>query len=393
MINKYKNYIMPTYAPPEIFFEKGNGVYLYDQQGNKYLDFIAGIAVNCLGYKHPKLTKAIKEQTEKILHISNLFPIKEQIQLAETLSNEFGGAKSFFCNSGAEANEGAIKLARKYAKKVLNSDKYEFITMNKSFHGRTLATVTATGQEKYQKDLSPLPQGFKYAEFGNIDSIKAQITAKTCAIIIEPIQGEGGINKAPKSFWEDLQATCKTNQILLIMDEVQTGIGRTGKMFGHQLFDIKPDIMTLAKGLGGGVPIGAIVAKPDVANAFSPGDHAATFGGNYLACKSALTVINTINNDKLLENVNQIGSFIKNELNTLKKKYPFIKEVRGEGLMIGCEIDESINCQQIIQKALEQKLIINCIGGKVIRIAPPLILTKSQAQEGLKILEKIFSNI
>lgn len=389
-MDKYNNYLIPTYSPQPIYFERGQGCYLYDPQNNRYLDFIAGIAVNCLGYNHPILTKAVQDQAEKIIHISNLFPIKEQIELAEVLSNRFAGSKAFFCNSGAEVIEGAIKLARKYAKKTFGENKYEFITMKNSFHGRTLAAITATGQEKYQKDLQPLPQGFSYAQFGNINSIKELITANTCGIIIEPIQGEGGINIASPEFWQELSILCREKNILLILDEIQTGMARTGKFFAHEYYGLKPDIITLAKGIAGGIPMGAVLASQNVAKGFEPGDHASTFGGNYLACVAALAVIKAIDMDNILDNVQKMEKIISNITINYKERFLFINDIRGKGLMWGIDLSEDTDCTSIIEKALEKNLILNCIGGHIIRITPPLIINEEELRVGFGIIEEIF---
>ncbi|HAR62949.1 MAG: aspartate aminotransferase family protein [Candidatus Margulisiibacteriota bacterium] len=389
-VSQYKEYIMPTYNPQKIVFERGHGCFLYDYDGNKYLDFIAGVAVNSLGYGHPKLVSQIEAQIHKLIHVSNLFIIKEQGILAKTLCDKFGRGKAFFCNSGAEAIEGAIKLARKYGKKTLGQNSYEIITMKKSFHGRTLAAITATGQEKYQKDLEPLPAGFFYAEFGNIASIRDLVSEKTCAILIEPVQGEGGINVATKEFWLSLAQLCEEKQILLILDEIQTGIGRTGTFFAHEHYGIKPDVICLAKGLGGGYPIGAIIAKDPVANCFQPGDHASTFGGNPLACGSASAVISIIEEEDIVGNVIKMESVICAATREYKQKFPFIKDIRGIGLMWGIELDSSIDCAGIVINALSKGLLINCIGGNIIRIAPPLIIGEQELLDGFSVLEQIF---
>lgn len=390
IINDHNNYIMPTYAPGDVCFEKGEGCYLFDENNKKYLDFISGIAVNCLGYNHPALNETIQKQAAKIIHISNLFANKQQIELGKKLNSKFGGGKTFFCNSGAEAIEGAIKLARKYSRKFIDENKYEFITMKKSFHGRTLTAITATGQEKYQTHLDPLPEGFSYAQFGDIESIKELISYRTCAIIIEPIQGEGGINQADKSFWKELSELCKKKSILLIFDEIQTGVGRTGKFFAYEHYGIKPDIITLAKGLGGGMPIGAIIARDEVANSFCPGDHASTFGGNYLACAAANTVIETIEKENILDHVQKMEKVVHKLASDLKKEFSFIDDIRGKGLMWGIDINsDKVDTAKIVKEGLKHGIILNCIGGHILRIAPPLIISEKELAEGFKLIKEI----
>ncbi|MFY9295722.1 MAG: acetylornithine transaminase [Caldicoprobacterales bacterium] len=373
-----------------VSFEYGEGCTLYDSQGKKYTDFVAGIAVNTLGYNHPALVEAITSQSEKLLHCSNLFYIKAQAQLAKLLVENSCGDKVFLCNSGAEANEGAIKLARKYFYSK-NLYKYEIITTLNSFHGRTMATLAATGQEKYQKPFEPLPTGFVHVPFNDIEAVENAISYKTCAVMVEPIQGEGGVIPATAEYMQALRKLCDDRGILLIFDEVQTGIGRTGKLFGYEQYGIEPDIFTLAKGLGGGIPIGAIVAKAFVASAMEPGDHGTTFGGNPLACTAALAVLSTILEEGILETVKDKGEYFTDQLIKLKNKFSFIKEVRGKGLMLGVELDEEVSGKEIVLDMLNRGFIINCAGNNTLRFVPPLIIQKDHIDDLVENLEKSFS--
>ena len=369
-----------------VSFEYGEGCSLYDTQGKEYIDFVAGIAVNTLGYNHPALGKAIVEQVEKLLHCSNLFYIESQAQLAKLLIENSCGDRIFVCNSGAEANEGAIKLARKYfySKHLY---RYEIITTLNSFLGRTMATLAATGQEKYQKPFEPMPTGFIHVPFNDIEAIEKAITYKTCAIMIEPIQGEGGIIPATAQYMQALRKLCDDKGLLLIFDEVQTGIGRTGKLFGYEHYGVEPDIFTLAKGLGGGIPIGAFVAKDFVASAIEPGDHGTTFGGNPLACTAALTVLSTILDKNFLEDVKTLGHYFQDRLIEVKEKFPFVREVRGKGLMLGMELEDRIPGKDIVLDMLDKGFIINCAGKNTLRFVPPLIIEKKDIDKLVENLE------
>ena len=388
LLKDAENYLMPNYARFNLFFERGEGVYLYDDKGNKYLDMLAGIAVNTLGYNHPRLTEAICQQAKNIIHISNLFQIKPQIEVAKILAENSlnGKGQVFFCNSGAEANETAIKLARKYFY-TKGVNKYEFISFKNSFHGRTLATITATGQPKYQEGFEPLPEGFKYAEINNIKSVKELITDKTAGIIIEIIQGEGGINPVEMEFIEELYNLTRKKNILLIVDEVQTGIGRTGKLFAYQHYNIEPDIITLAKGLGGGVPIGAVIGKKEITETFTAGSHGSTFGGNYLATISARTVLEEILKDNFLERVKVKGELLKSLLSELGFK------PRGLGLMVGITIPERFKAIDIMKECLKEGLIVGVAGNNSLRFTPPLIITEKEIEEGINILKKVLEKM
>ena len=383
-----KQYCINVFNPLKVAFTKGRGIYLYDTEGKRYMDMIGGIAVNSLGHGHRKLTNAIAKQAKELIHCCNYYVIPQRSELAYKLCRISFADKCFFGNSGAEANEAAIKIARGYFYHK-GIEKYEIITAKMSFHGRTLATVAATGQEKFSKPFAPVMPGFKYAEFNNIDAIKEAYTSKTCAVMLELIQGESGVHPADKEYVREVRKFCSEKGILLIIDEVQTGIGRTGMMFCHERYGITPDIITLAKGLAGGVPIGAMLCTDEVASGFQPGDHGTTFGGNPLACTAANTVIDTIEEDNLLDNVNSVSTFLFDKLNALKDKYPVIKDVRGMGLLIGIEFDEKISASMLKERLLKEGVLVSSIGASTIRIAPPLIMSKLHAIEFLRIMKKI----
>lgn len=380
---------MPVFARYPIVLTHGEGPYVYDNEGNKYLDFLAGIAVNVLGHAHPKLVAAIAEQAGKIIHCSNLYYTEEQTSLAKSLADLSGLDKVFLANSGAEANEGALKLARKYGK-TLSEEKVEIITAEHCFHGRTLATLTATAQPKYQKGYEPLPAGFKYVPYNDIEALKAAVSTKTCAIMLEPIQGEGGVNVPDDGYLQKVRQLCDENDILLIFDEIQTGVGRTGKMFAYEHFNIKPDIVTMAKGLGGGVPIGAFIAKAKVANVFAPGDHGTTFGGNPLASAAGNAVLKVMKDEKLIENAATVGAYMVKQLQSLQAKYPaLISGVRGKGLMIGMTLTQP--GRAIVEQCLEKGIIINCTAGNVIRLVPPLNINNGHVDEVIKVLDSVLA--
>ena len=393
IISLDKKYYMNTFGNRiPVVFEYGHRSTLYDKEGNSYTDFLAGIAVNILGYGHPALVEAVTAQAKKLMHCSNLFYIESQAQLAQLLVRNSCGDKVFFANSGAEANEAAIKLARKYFWDM-GMNKYEIITAENSFHGRTLAALAATGQEKYQKPFIPMPEGFRSVPFNDLEAINKAIGYTTCAVMIELIQGEGGIIEADYQYIKGLEQLCKEKGILLIIDEVQTGMGRTGKLFAYQHFDIQPDIITLAKGLGGGVPIGAVIARDEVASAFDPGSHGSTFGGNPLACSAGIAVLNTILEDGLTDKCAELGNYFKGRLVALKVKYGFIKDVRGKGLMLGMELDESVSGKDIVNQAFKKGFIINCTGCNTLRFVPPLIISQDEIDNLVSQLDSIFSNI
>ncbi|NLW25096.1 MAG: acetylornithine transaminase [Clostridia bacterium] len=376
-----EKYVMNTYKRLPKVFVKGSGAYIWDSEGNKYLDFVSGIAVNSLGHCPPEVTEAIKEQAEKLIHCSNLYWIEPQIKLAQKLVEESCCDKACFCNSGTEANEAAIKLARKWGQ-----GRYEIITMEKSFHGRTLGSLTATGQEKYQKAFRPLPAGFKYVPFNDLEALEKALTPQTCAVMLECIQGEGGVNVPEPGYLQGVEKICRENNLLLIVDEVQTGLGRTGKPFAYQNFGISPDIITLAKALGGGVPIGAMLAKEEVAQAFEPGDHAATFGGNPLATQAALAAVSVLFDEEFLKEVTVKGEYLKGKLTELQKDFPQITKVKGIGLMVGCEL--SMDAASIVEYCLQQQVLINAVGGKILRFVPPLIVTEEEIDHVIEVLRQ-----
>lgn len=386
-----QQYVMNTYGRLPMAFVKGEGCRVWDADGRQYLDFVGGLAVNSLGHAHPKVAEAVCRQAKTLLHCSNLYWIEPQVKLAKLLVENSCAGKVFFCNSGAEANEGAIKLARKYAKVNLGPDKYEIITATNSFHGRTLAAVTATGQTKYQKGFDPLPPGFNYVPYNDLAALEQSIGPQTCAVMLEPVQGEGGVIPAHPAYLEGVAGLCKEKGLLLIFDEVQCGLGRTGKFLAYQHYQVEPDIITLAKALGGGFPIGAMLAKDHVASAFQPGDHASTFGGNPLACAAALAAMETILQDGVQENSQSMGEYFKNQLTTLAQKYPYVKEVRGLGLMLGMEL--TIEGKDIVARCLEQGLLINCTNGNVLRFLPPLIITRDEVDQAVAILDQAMKNV
>ncbi len=391
LIEKEKKYLMQTYSRPGMVLDKGEGMKVWDLEGKQYYDFIGGIAVNALGYSHPKLVQAIKNQAEQLIHCSNLYYSEPQIILAQLLVELSCGDKVFFANSGAEVNEGAIKLAVKYFKEQ-NKDKHTIIYMKNSFHGRTIGTLAATGKYKYQKDYLPLLPKFKQAIFNNLDSVKEAVDDQVAAIMVEPIQGEGGINIASKEFIEGLRELCNKNDMLLIFDEIQCGLGRTGKVFAYQYYNVEPDILTLAKPLGGGLPIGALIAKEKIASSFKPGDHGTTFGGNPVACAAAIAYLKVLQGENLISKCKEKGEYFKKKIEELKEKHPeFIKEVRMIGLMVGLEIEK--DGSEVVKKCLEEGVLINCTAGNVLRLLPPLIIEEEEIDYLIGVLDKIFKKI
>ena len=387
IIDNDKKYYMNTFGDRlPVCFESGEGIKLYSTDGKVYYDFMAGIAVNCLGYGNKKLEDAICNQVKKLLHTSSLYYIKSQAELAKVLCENSFADKAFFANSGAEANEGAIKLARKYFYKK-NEEKYEIITLKNSFHGRTLTTVSATGQEKYQKPYSPLTPSFVHVEKNDIDALKSAINEKTGAIMLELIQGESGVVPLDKDYVKEVRQICDDNDIVLIIDEIQTGMGRTGKLFCYENYGIEPDIMTLAKALAGGVPIGAVLAK-DKFCAFEPGDHGTTFGGNHLATSTALCVVEELLFGGVLQNAKDVGEYLIKSLNELKEKTDKIKEVRGMGLMVGIELSVPEN-KKYASQLFEKGILVGTIGTNIFRLVPPLIITKEDIDMFIKNLYEV----
>lgn len=389
IINLYNKYVIGSYTRNPVAIVRGRGSWVWDADGKKYLDLFPGWGVNGLGHCHPAVVKAVKKQAKTLMHVPNNYYIEPQAKLAKLLiENSFPG-KCFFCNSGAEANEAAIKLARKYGNQ---NGKNEIITCFNSFHGRTLATITATAQPKYQQGFEPLIPGFKYIPYGDISAARKAITPTTIAIMLEPIQGEGGIQVASREYFQQLRVLCNEQKLLLIFDEVQTGMGRTGEMFCYKNFGVEPDIITLAKALGGGLAIGAIIAKEYLAGALSPGTHASTFGGNPLACEAAIAVIETVQKYSLLNKTQEYGKYLKNQLLEMAKTFPaIIKEVRGMGLMLGVELH--IPGAEIVKKCMEKGLLINCTHNNILRIMPGMTVTKSELDTGLEILKKVIKEI
>lgn len=388
-----KKYFMNTFGDRlPVCFTKGQGMKLWDMDGKVYYDFLGGIAVSALGHSHPVLVNALIEQAQKFIHCSNYYYIESQAKLAQLIVENSCCDKVFFANSGAEANEGAIKLARLYFRKKGVPEKFEIITLEKSFHGRTLATLAATGQEKYQKNYCPLTPKFLSVPMNDIDVLENAITEYTCGIMLEPIQGESGVNPANVDYIKKVRELCDKKDILLIFDEVQCGLGRTGKMFGYENFGIEPDIFTLAKALGGGFPIGALCAKEPYASAFEPGDHGSTFGGNPLACSAGLATLSTIINDKLYDNSAKMGEYFTDKLNKLKNKHPIITEVRGKGLMIGVQLAAPI-AVKIKKKFLEQGFLIGSVGDNIIRMLPPLIISKDDIDMYIAALDKVLDKM
>jgi acetylornithine/N-succinyldiaminopimelate aminotransferase len=373
------DYFINTFTRQPIVLDHGEGVKVWDIDGNEYLDMFAGIAVNCLGHNHPKLVKAIQDQAEKLIHISSIYYNEPALIYAKRLIEMTSFDRIFYANSGAEANEGAIKLAVKY------TGKSEIISTVDSFHGRTIMTLAATGHEEYHEPFKAvMPKGFINVEYNNIDAIKEAITENTAAIIIEPVQGEGGVNVPDKEYFQEIEKLCKEKGIVLIVDEVPTGFGRCGTLFAHELYGIKPDIMTMAKGIGGGVPMGGILATEEVASAFVPGDHGTTFGGGPLVCAAANAVLDAFEEENVLDNVNEVGQYFIDELKKLDKDV--IADVRGVGLMVGLELTKP--GAEYVDKLREAGFLINCTAGNVLRFVPPLTITKEEIDEFVKALDE-----
>jgi acetylornithine/N-succinyldiaminopimelate aminotransferase len=393
--------VMPTYGRFPLAIARGEGCRLWDAEGHRYLDFVAGIATCTLGHAHPALVEAVTRQIQTLHHVSNLYYIPQQGELAQWLTQNSCADFAFFCNSGAEANEGAIKLARKYAHTVLGIQNPIIITANASFHGRTLATVTATGQPKYQKNFSPLVPGFHYVPYNDITALETAIAdlnapeRQVAAIMLEPLQGEGGVRPGDVAYFQRVRQLCDEKGILLILDEVQVGIGRSGKLWGYENLGIEPDIFTSAKGLAGGIPIGAMLCKASC-NVFQPGDHASTFGGNPFACAAALAVCHTLHTEHLLDNVQQRGMQLRQGLQAIAQAHPdLIAEVRGWGLINGLELQPhgSVSAIDIVKMSMDKGLLLVPAGTNVVRFVPPLIVSAPEVEEALAILEQVIQTI
>jgi len=383
-------YLLNTYKRPEVAFVKGQGARLWDADGKEYIDFLAGIAVNSLGCNYSKLVETIGEQCSKIMHSSNLYWIEPQVELAKLLCENSFGDKVFFCNSGTEANEAAIKTARKYSIRKYGLHRCEIISMLNSFHGRTLGALAATGQEKYHQSFLPMVPGFKFGKFNDIESIKSLVNENVCAIIMEPVQGEGGINPAKVEFVQALKQICEENDILLIFDEVQCGVGRTGTLFAYEQLGVVPDIMTLAKGLAGGVPIGAMVVNKKLSNVLVPGDHGSTFGGNHLACSAGCMVLKEIK-DVLLKKVKSSSEYFFKKLHEMKEELTSIEFITGMGLMIGVKLN--VDSGVVSERCLQKGLVINSLGNNMLRIVPPLVINEEDIDEGLDILKSVLLEV
>ena len=393
IFDKDRQAYLPVFNRYKLVVDHGEGPYVFSVDGKRYIDFLGGIAVNVLGHNYKPLVDAIANQAAKVIHISNLYYTQPQADAAHKLVELSGLDRAFFCNSGAEANEGAIKIARKYAHSI-DPDKSQIITALDSFHGRTLATLTATGQPHYHEGFHPLPGGFDYVHYNDIDELEKLMSDKTCAVMLETIQGEGGVYPPKGDYLKRVRELCDRHGALLILDEIQSGMGRSGKFFAYEKYGIKPDIATLAKGLAGGVPIGAFIVTEAVAHAFKPGDHGTTFGGNPLACAAANVVLDTIPDRKFLEHVVEVGSYFKDRLLDLQKKYPtLITEVRGEGLLLGAElsVENKKTGSEIVADCMERGVIINCTVGKVLRFVPPLIINNSHVDEVIGVLDGVMS--
>ena len=387
IITRDQESYLPVFSRYPIVLDHGDGSYVWDVNGRKYLDALGGIAVNVLGHNYAPLVNAIGDQAKRLIHVSNLYYTEPQADAAAKLSGLTAGGKVFFGNSGAEANEGAIKAARKYAH-TIRPNKSQIITALGSFHGRTLATLTATGQEKFHRGFEPLPQGFDYVPFNDITALETQMNENTAAVMLEPIQGEGGVRTPADGYLQQVRELCDKYDALLIFDEIQTGMGRTGSFYAYEMYGVTPDIVTLAKGLAGGVPTGAFIVTEKIAAAFHAGDHGSTFGGNPLACAAANVVLDTIANDDFLAGVRDVGAHFKQALTNLQKKYPaHIVEVRGAGLILGMEMKESEDAAAIARRMLEQGVIINCTAGNVLRFIPPLIFSKNEVDELIAVLD------
>jgi len=385
-----QKYMMNFINRIPLTFVKGEGLYLWDENGKRYLDFVGGWAVDSLGHCHPVLVDALTEQAKSLIHVSNAYYTQPLGRLAELLVKNSCMDRIFFSNSGAEAVEGAIKLARRWGSLKLNGA-YEIITAVNSFHGRTLAATAATGQAKFQKPYIPLPDGFTNVEYNNLEAIQRATTAKTCAIMLEPVQGEGGVILPSPAYLKQVRAWCDEKRLLFIFDEVQTGMGRLGRLFGYQVFGVEPDAITLAKGIASGFPIGALMAK-ERASVFAPGEHGTTFGGNALACAAGYAVSKYIIDKKIPENAHRMGIYLTRQLKDLQSKYPFIKDVRGCGLLIGVEFDRDI-AEAVMNACLEKGLVINFLKANLLRVIPPLIITQSEIDEGISILDKALAEL
>lgn len=389
-IEKESRYHMHTYSRLPVVLVKGSGCRLWDVEGKEYLDFVSGLGVSSVGHCHPAVVKAVRSQVEELIHVSNLYYTRPQIELAEKLIEVSFGDKCFFANSGAEANEGVVKLVRKYAKQNLGEDKYEMVTAYRSFHGRTMKMLAATGQPDKQKPFEPLPPGFVHVPLNDLGALREAITERTCAVMLEPVQGEGGVYPCELDYLRGVRQICDEKGLPLILDEVQTGLGRTGKMFAYEHYGIEPDVMSLAKGLGGGLPIGTFIAKEEIARVFEPGDHGSTFGGGPVVCSAALAALRVLDEEGLVENCARVGNYFKRGLERLSRQGSMIKEVRGFGLMLGVELERGV-AKDIVSRALSRGVIINNIGVNILRFLPPLCITEREVDVVVEVLDELLS--
>lgn len=379
---------MNTYARLPVSLVRGRGCLVYDLEGREYLDFVAGIAVNVLGHAHPDVVAAIQKQAQSLVHASNLYLTEPQVKLARLLVQHSFADKVFFCNSGAEAIEAAIKLARRYAQERFGPDRFEIVTMTNSFHGRTMGALSATGQDKVQKGFQPLLPGFRHVPFNDLAEADKAISRATAAVFVEPVQGEGGVHVADRAYLTGLRELCRARDVLLVFDEIQTGMGRTGTLFAYEQFGVQPDVMTLAKGLGGGVPIGACLATEEVAAAFQPGSHASTFGGNPLACAAALAVLHVLLEGGVLRRSRSAADYLAKGLLDCKLAHPRVAtDVRGLGLLQGVEL--AVDAAALVQEALQRRILLNATMGRVLRFVPPLIVTNEQIDRLLSVLHAL----
>ena len=389
VVARARRLMTPNYKPQPVIFVTGEGPFLYDRDQNRYLDFAGGIAVSCLGHNHPVLAQAIAEQAKRVLHVSNLYFNQAQIDLADRLIDRSTADRIFFCNSGAEANEAALKLARRYMRTVRGENRWKFVTAKYSFPGRTWAAISATGQPNYHDGFGPLVEGFTYVPFGDLDALEAAIDDETCAVLMEPVQGEGGVLVPPEGYLRGLREVCDRKGVLLMFDEVQTGVGRTGKLWAHEHEAVRPDVFTIAKGLAGGVPIGAMLCTEEVSKGFVPGAHASTFGGNPLACRAALAVLDVIEKEGLIAHVERVGAHLRSEVDALSARVPGLTGARGRGLLAGVGVDPSvIDRAAIIDRCRKLGLLITQAGPDALRFTPPYIVSRSHVDDAVATLER-----
>jgi predicted acetylornithine/succinylornithine family transaminase len=381
-----ERYLFGTYRRAPVAFARGRGARLWDLEGREYLDFVAGIAVTSLGHAHPALVRALSEQLSRYVHVSNLFYIPEQSRAARLLAERSGLDRVFFCNSGAEANEAAIKLARKWAKQRRGPDAYEIVVAHNSFHGRTLATVAATGNPRYHQGFEPLPAGFRFVPYNDLRAAEEAVGPATCAVLVEPVQGEGGVVPAAPEYLRGLQELCRQRGVLFMLDEVQTGVGRTGAWFAFQHYGLAPDVVTLAKGLGGGVPVGAVLAREEVARTFVPGDHGSTFGGNALSAAAVCTVLETLDREGLVDHAARMGDRLQARLRAVAERHPLVTDVRGLGLLVA--VDVAVEAQAVEAACRERGLLVNAVRPQTLRLCPPLVVSPEEVDRAVAILEE-----